>query len=93
MALHQCTMKTIAETIGLDEALLRGRKDISSRIKLKKAQGRAQIHATQYEMAQKQPVMAIWFGKQHLEQSDRADVTSGGQSVADFMALMGSKGK
>ncbi len=91
MARIQCSTRTIAECLGVSEEQIRQRADITAIVKRKRAYGRMILHKTQHEMAEKQVVMAIWLGKQHLEQADKADITSGGESVADFMALLGSR--
>lgn len=38
--------------------------------------GRASVKRSQYLMAHKVPQMAIWFGKQHLNQSDKQETTT-----------------
>ena len=73
MAEIQCKDATIAEALGLDVKTFQ--KHNSKFTRQKRAQGKAVIYANQYEMAKKQPVMAIWLGKQHLEQTDRADIS------------------
>lgn len=38
--------------------------------------GRASVKRSQYMMAHKVPQMSIWFGKQHLGQSDKSETTT-----------------
>jgi len=45
----------------------------------------------QYNM-RKQVVMAIWLGKQHLEQSDKADLAMSG-SIQHDVVMFGGKAK
>lgn len=89
LAFRQCKDTTIAEILGVD--LCQFQRHFVRRTRQKRAEGKAVLYTTQFAMGRKQPVMAIWLGKQHLEQTDKADVTSGGQSVADFMAVLGRR--
>jgi len=73
MAETQCKDATIAEALGLDVKTFQ--KHNSKFTRQKRAQGKATIYANQYRMAQNQPVMAIWLGKQHLEQADKAELS------------------
>lgn len=72
MALIQARDYTIAEAMGLE--IMTFRKHFSKRCSQKRAEGKLIMHATQFRMARKQPVMAIWLGKQHLEQADKGEL-------------------
>lgn len=72
MALVQARDYTIAEAMGMEAKEFS--RHFAKRTRQKRAEGKLAIHENQYEMAKKQPVMAIWLGKQHLEQSDKAQV-------------------
>jgi len=72
MAMMQARDYTIAEAMGLE--IMTFRKHFSKRCSQKRAEGKLILHTTQFKMARKQPVMAIWLGKQHLEQADKADI-------------------
>ena len=93
MALIQCHVRTIAEVIGCDEKELRQNKPISALIKKKRAEGRVELHKTQFNM-RKQPVMAIWLGKQHLEQADKQELGGiGGKVLIPKIILFGDRDK
>lgn len=66
-----CKNNTIELKIGWTPGYINTRKDIKKKIEQKRAEFRAEIANTQFSM-RKQPVMAIWLGKQHLDQSDKA---------------------
>lgn len=72
MAFMQARDYTIAEAMGMEVELFR--RHFKKRCSQKRAEGKLELHETQYEMAKKQVVMAIWLGKQHLEQADKAEV-------------------
>ena len=57
--------------LDIDEETLK--KHYSDRINKKKAEGKVEIYQAQRDMLEKQPVMAIWLGKQHLEQADKQE--------------------
>lgn len=63
---------TIAEAMGIEIETFR--QHFSKRCSQKRAEGKLIIHTTQFKMARKQPVMAIWLGKQHLEQADKGEL-------------------
>lgn len=71
MAFNQCKGNTIAEVIGVDLNTIEAH--FSTRLRQKRAEGREALHKTQATMAKTIPVMAIWLGKQHLEQSDKVE--------------------
>lgn len=50
---------------------------------IKRGKGRASLRRSQWNLAKKNPTMAIWLGKQYLQQSDRpmADGDGGGEVV------------
>ncbi len=103
MALVQCPYRTIAESLGLNEGDIRRRSDIVAIVSRKRAEGRQQLHSWQFKSAEKQPVMQIWLGKQHLEQTDKPvsdgasqhvtlNITADGKTVkADLVDTDGKK--
>lgn len=90
MAMAQCKDTTIATVLGVDPDTFR--KEFSSRTERKRAEGKAAILQSQYRQAQQNPTSAIWWGKQHLEQKDRQDVTSGGKPVSIGMTIVKPQG-
>ena len=85
-ALHQSKDNTIAVEMGIEIETFR--KHFSKRCEQKRAEGKNVCHKMQYEQMQKNPVMAIWWGKQHLGQTDRADVTSKVEGLAAPVVLV-----
>lgn len=81
MAYNQCKTRTIANIIGIDRNTLD--KHYSTRLKKKRSEGKAALLKAQMECGkdEKNPTMLIWLGKQHLNQTDKRDVTSGGQPI------------
>jgi len=91
MALDNCHTETIARSLGTTSDTIKAH--FSKLLKRKRAEGRAILRRSQHEMALKQPVMAIWLGKQELEQTDRQDHKHTLTNFADIMkAIVGEKG-
>ena len=71
-AMAQCKDHTIAHVMGIPaETFKRNYGDFTHK---KRSEGKAIILAAQFEGAKKNPTMMIWWGKQHLGQTDRLDV-------------------
>ena len=49
----------------------------------KREGGRVSLRATQFRLAQNSPAMAIWLGKQYLEQRDVKAIEVTGDTIAD----------
>jgi len=90
MALAQCKDSTIAAALGVDREAFR--REFTQRTRQKRAQGKAEIMEAQLKRARTNAVGAIWWGKQHLGQTDRADVTSGGKAVSIGMTIIKPEG-
>jgi len=73
LAFRQCKDTTIAEALGIDAETFRAH--FQARTRQKRAQGKLLLHCTQWQMARKNTGMAIWLGKQYLEQSEKADLS------------------
>ena len=43
--------------------------------------GRISLRRYQFELAKKNPTMAIWLGKQYLNQTDRQEMEIGGEGI------------
>lgn len=91
LAEAQCKDSTIAELLGVDDETFR--KDLSKRTSKKRLQGKACILQTQYAAAQnvrRGTTDRIWWGKQHLDQSDKEKVEhSGGITLNDAAVVIG----
>ena len=76
LAMAQAKDTLIAETLGFDVTTFKN--EFSKRCRQKRAQGKGLILRKQFEGCQSQDKGAvterIWFGKQHLEQTDKHEV-------------------
>lgn len=67
------------------------REQFRERTEQKRAQGKLKVLEAQATGALARGKGAvterIWYGKQHLEQTDRQDVTSGGREIAPVVHL------
>ena len=76
----QCTKDEICGIFEIDEkTLTRWCKDtynegFSDTFKKKSQSGKASLRRTQFKLAEKNPTMAIWLGKQYLGQRDNIEV-------------------
>lgn len=69
LASIQCTLREIADIIGVDKETIRNR--CARELELGKAQGKASLRRRQWEVADSgNATMLIWLGKQYLDQSD-----------------------
>ena len=76
LAKAQANNTIIARVIGVDESAIRADRKLTRDLQAKRAEGKADILLAQKAMAAEIPVMAIWAGKQHLEQADKQDVVN-----------------
>jgi hypothetical protein len=76
MAEAQCRDYTIAERLGVDLATFKA--EFSKRCRQKRAEGKAKVMVAQYQGSLTRGKGAvterIWWGKQHLEQSDKQEI-------------------
>ena len=81
MARAQCKDTLIAEALGFDVKTFKAQ--FSKRCRQKRAQGKGEIMRRQFAGCKGSGKGAaterIWFGKQHLEQTDRQDVKLSGE--------------
>ena len=82
----QCTKDEICGIFDIDEkTLTRWCKDIynegfSDVFKRKSQTGKMSLRRTQFKLAEKNPTMAIWLGKQYLGQRDNIEVEHNAQN-------------
>ena len=75
-----CTGEECASVLEIDydtlNAILKREKGLgfSEYYKIKSGVGRASLRRRQFQMAEKNPALAIWLGKQYLGQVDRQEV-------------------
>ena len=78
----QCTREEIAGVLNVsDSTLYRWCKetygtDFDTIFRQKRENGKASLRRNQWKMAEKNPTMAIWLGKQYLKQRDTFEVES-----------------
>ena len=76
----QCTLPEISDFMDLSDATIERRclevygKGFAEISRLKKGAGHTSLRRAQWRMAQDNPTMAIWLGKQYLAQTDKVDM-------------------
>jgi len=68
----QCTIKEISAFMNIPEGTLKTRPDFSTAHKKGQEVGKMSLRRLQYKLAEKSAGMAIWLGKQYLDQRDSA---------------------
>lgn len=72
LAYKQCRDTTIAEAVGI--AVVSFKRRFDKKCRQLRAKGKTELYKTQWQMAQNNPTMAQWLGKQYLDQSDKQDI-------------------
>jgi len=90
MAKDQCKHRTIAEVLGVGREALR--QHYLPRLVKKGSEGRVELRAVQRRMQDKQPVMAIFLGKNYLGQADKQEIAHSG-NIGVEVVHYGSKSK
>ena len=89
-ALHNCKDNQIATLLGIPSNTFK--QHFGQRCIQKRAEGQAFKLEQQYN--DKTPTMLIWWGKQHLEQTDKSQLTGkGGEALAIEVKYIKVKGK
>ncbi len=76
----QCTQEEILSVLNISDKTLNSwcnstyDKNFSEVFKEKRQGGKASLRRNQWRMAEKNPTMAIWLGKQYLNQTDNVEV-------------------
>lgn len=76
----QCTLAEIAGFFGCSEDTIERwckreyGESFAEVFRLKRGVGKVSLRRAQFRMAEKNPTMAIWLGKQYLDQKDQHDV-------------------
>ncbi len=74
-ALLNCQDGTIEGLMGWDAGFIAKRKDIAGKLLLKRQQHKAELRQAQRNMMSKQPAVAIFLGKNVLNQTDKQEIT------------------
>lgn len=76
----QATLEEIAQVMGVSEDTIERRcaelygLSFADTYKKHSAEGKTSIRRAQFKMAQNNPTMAIWLGKQYLGQRDKSEI-------------------
>lgn len=73
----QCTYAECSAFLGIPEGTLKKRDDFTTTLKKGAEEGRMSLRRYQFKMAETNPTMAIWLGKQYLQQKDRQELDIG----------------
>lgn len=77
----QCTYNEICDWFDIDDKTLNEwcrstyGTTFSEVFKIKRGKGQISLRRTQWKLAEKNPTMAIWLGKQYLGQTDKVEAT------------------
>lgn len=72
----QCTQEEIASFLELSVRTLQRDEEFCRIYKKGQDNGKMSLRRMQYKLADKNPTMAIWLGKQYLKQKDNIEVES-----------------
>ncbi len=72
----QCTQEEIAAFLDLSVRTLQRDEEFCRIYKKGQDNGRMSLRRMQFKLADKNPTMAIWLGKQYLKQRDNIEVES-----------------
>ena len=70
----QCTQQEIASFLGCSVDTLQRDETFCGLYKKGQENGKMSLRRIQYKLAEKNPTMAIWLGKQYLKQRDNIEV-------------------
>lgn len=71
----QCTIDEISSVMKIPAGTLKNRKDFTTTYKNAFTAGKASLRRIQWKLAEKSAGMAIWLGKQYLDQTDKPEVS------------------
>ena len=77
----QCTQEEIANFLGLSVRTLQRDEEFCRIYKKGQDNGKMSLRRMQYKLAEKNPTMAIWLGKQYLGQKDNIEVKNDVQRI------------
>ena len=78
LASIMCTIEEIAAVLGCSHDTLQRNKKFCVLFKKGQQTGKASLRRRQFAMSEKNPTMAIWLGKQYLDQRDKQDLEMSG---------------
>lgn len=90
----QATTRECAAVLGVSHqtfiTFMNGHPQIGEALEKGKEQGKTSLRRTQFKLAQKSAAMAIFLGKNYLDQTDRQDIT---QSVTVDVTVTDARSK
>ena len=78
----QCTLAEICDSFDVEDDTLNSwckktyGTTFSEVFKVKRGKGQISLRRMQWKLAEKNPTMAIWLGKQYLNQKDRQEIVA-----------------
>jgi hypothetical protein len=88
----QCTTKEAAAVLNVSEvtffAFLKRSKKARETWDNGRENGRAALRRTQFRMAENNPTMAIWLGKQYLDQKDQSHIEQTGANGGPLIPVL-----
>ena len=78
----QCTLSEICDAFDVEDDTLNSwckktyGTTFSEVFKIKRGKGQISLRRMQWKLAEKNPTMAIWLGKQYLNQKDRQEIVA-----------------
>ena len=79
----QCTLEECSAWLGVKLSTLSNRKDFLEVYKRGKEQGKTSLRRHQFKLAEKNATMAIWLGKQYLDQKDERSQENKEENVTE----------
>lgn len=89
----QCTKEEICGWFGISDKTLDSwckrtyKENFSVVFRQKRGKGKISLRRSQWRLAEKNANMAIWLGKQYLDQKDHIETTNGGEIEVKMRAL------
>ena len=97
----QCTLLEIASWFNCSDDTIENRvKEVhgirfSEYFKQKAGVGKISLRRIQWKMAENNPTMALWLGKQYLNQKEKQEIdhTTGGDKITTRLIILPSNGR
>ena len=91
----QCTQEEIASFLGISVRTLQRDEEFCRIYKKGQDNGKMSLRRMQYKLAEKNPTMAIWLGKQYLGQRDNVEVehTANNGILTDLLGALNNAKK
>lgn len=89
----QCTLEEICGWFGVTDKTLNSwckrtySESFSEVFRQKRSTGKISLRRSQWRLSEKNANMAIWLGKQYLDQKDHIETTNGGEIEVKMRAL------